>query len=116
MQAGVSMLPAEARHLRDLIFAVARVRGVVLQELNFRLERGIPELRFTAEGATLIGCRIRIPGGPTSVQTGITVSGPSDGWSRGRPRKRDDSFDISAVTDFVVALVDHEIAKPPRSL
>ena len=110
-------LPAEARHLKELIFAVAKARGVVLKEVSFRLEHEIPVFRFRTNERNLIGCGIRIPGGPTSAQKVITVSGPSRQWSRSWPRKVDGGFDISAVVDFLVALVSHEHAKPlPRQL
>jgi len=105
-------IPAESRHLKDIIFAVAKARGVVLRELSFRLEHEIPVVRFRTNERNLIGCAIRIPGGPTSAQKVITVSGPSRQWSRSWPRKVDGGFDISAVVDFLVALVSHEHAKP----
>jgi hypothetical protein len=92
------MIPAGARHLKDLIFAVAKARGVVLSEVNFRLEREIPVVRSRTNERNLIGCETRIPGGPMSAQV-ITVSGPSRQWSRSWPRKVDGSFDISGVVD-----------------
>jgi hypothetical protein len=89
----LGMLHAEARHLRDLIFAVAKARGVALREVSFRLEH-------------------EIPGGPMSAQKVLTVSGPSRQWSRSWHRKLDGSFDIWSAVDFLVALVQHEQAKP----
>ena len=106
------MIPAEARHLKNVIFAVAKARGVVLKELSLRFEHEIPVVRFRTDKRNLVGCAIRIPGGPMSAQKVITVSGPSRQWSRSWPRKVDGGFDISAVVDFLVALVNHEHAKP----
>ena len=106
-------IPAEARHLKDLIFAEVQRRGVALQERWFRIEHEKPVLRFQVEGVVLHGCRIRIPGGFDSPQKVITVSGSSDRWSNSWHRRRDDSFDVAAVADYVVALIQHERAKPP---
>ncbi len=106
-------IPAEARLLKELIFVEVRRRGVVLHEGSFRIEHENPVLRFQVAGVVLRGCRIRIPGGPDSPQKVITVSGSSDRWSNSWPRRRDDSFDICAVADYLVALIQHERAKPP---
>ena len=108
----LGILPAEARHLRNIIFAVAKARGVALREVSFRLDHEIPVVRFRTNERNLVGCEIRIPGGSMSAQKVITVSGPSRQWSRSWPRKVDGAFDISAVVDFLVALVQHEQAKP----
>lgn len=106
-------IPADARQLKDLIFEAVGSRGVVLLERSFRIEQDLPVLRFQVEGVVLNGSRIRIPGGQNSPQTVITVSGSSDRWSRSWHRRRDETFDLAAVADYVVALVEHERAKPP---
>jgi hypothetical protein len=106
------MIPAEAHHLKALIFAVAKARGVAVRAISFRLEHEIPVVRFRTAERNLIGCRIRIPGGSMSAQKVLTVSGPSRQWSRSWHRKLDGSFDIWSAVDFLVALVQHELAKP----
>jgi len=106
------VIPSEAHYLKDLIFAAVRSRGVDLREVSFRVDEGAPSVRFGIEGANLAGARIRIPGGGTASQKVITVSGPSGGWSRSWQRRRDDTFDIEAVAAFLMAMVEHERAKP----
>jgi hypothetical protein len=106
-------VPAEAQQLKDLVFAEVRSRGIDLRELSFRVDEGDPCVRFGVEGVNLAGARFRIREGEDRHPKVITVSGASDGWSRSWQRRRDDSFDIIAVGDFLVALIEHERAKPP---
>jgi hypothetical protein len=108
-------VPVEARRLKDLIFGEVRGRGIDLQELSFRVDEGDPCVRFGLKSVNLAGARIRIRtrDGGDHLPTVITVSGASDGWSRTWQRRRDDTFDITAVADFLVTLIQHERAKPP---
>jgi hypothetical protein len=108
-------VPVEARRLKDLIFAEVRGRGVDLQELSFRVEEGGACVRFGLQGVNLAGARVRIRtrDGGDHLPTVITVSGASDGWSRTWQRRRDDTFEIAGIADFLVALIEHERAKQP---
>lgn len=108
-------VPAEARRLKDLIFAEVRGRGIDLQELSFRIDEGDPCVRFGIKSVNLAGARIRIRtrDGGDHLPTVITVSGASDGWSRSWQRRRNDTFEIAGIADFLVALIEHERAKPP---
>jgi len=103
----------EAACLKDLIFAEVLGRGIVLQHLSFRVDEGDPCVRLWVEGVNLAGARIRIRDGDDRRPKVITVSGASDGWSRSWQRRRDHQFDIVAVADYLVALIEHERAKPP---
>jgi hypothetical protein len=109
----VRVIMTEPRHLKDLICAQVRTRGVELQELSFRVDEGSTCLRFGVEGASLAGARIRIRDGEDLHPKVVTVSGASSGWSRTWQRRRDYTFEIAAVADFLVALIEHERAKPP---
>lgn len=104
---------AETHHLKDLIFTEVRGRGIDLQELSFHVDEGDPCVRVGLEGVNLAGARIRIRDGEDLHPKAITVVGASDGWSRTWQRRRDDTFDIAAVADYVVALIEYERARPP---
>lgn len=106
-------IPPEARGLKDLIFAQVQSRGIDLDQLSFRTDEGDPCVRFRVEGVNLAGARIRIREGEDARPKVVTVSGASGGWSRSWQRRRDDSFDVAAIAEFVVTLVSHERAKPP---
>ncbi len=106
-------VPVEAGRLKDLIFAEVRGRGTVLQQLSFRVDEGDPCVRLRVDGVDLSGARIRIRDGEDSRPKVITVSGALDGWSRSWQRRRDHTFDIVAIADYLVALIEHERAKPP---
>ena len=90
-----------------------RTRGIGLQELSFRVDEGSPCIRFGVAGVNLAGARIRIRDGEDLRPKVITISGASNGWSRTWQRRRNHTFDIAAVADFLVALVEHERAKSP---
>jgi hypothetical protein len=105
-------ITAEARHLKEQIFDEARSRGIDLQELSFRVGEGSPCIRLGVETVDLAGARVRIRNGEDFRPKVITVSGASDGWSRTWQRRLDYTFDIAAVA-FLVALIEHERAKPP---
>ena len=106
-------ITAEAQQLEDLIFSEVRGRGIDVRELSFRVDEGDPCARFGVVGVNLAGARIRIREGEDRRPKGITVVGASDGWSRSWQRRRDDTFDIIAIADYVVALIEHERAMPP---
>jgi hypothetical protein len=107
-----TQITTEAQQLKDFIFAEVRGRGIELQELSFRVDEGDPCVRFGLKGVNLAGARIRIRQDEDQRSKVITVAGASDGWSRTWQRRRDDTFDIVAVADFLIALIEHERAKP----
>jgi hypothetical protein len=109
----IHAITPEARHLKDLIFAKVRARGIALQEVSFRIDEGDPCVRFSVDGVNLAGARIRIRDGEDMFPKVVTISGASEGWSRSWQRRRDQTFDIVAVADFLAALIEHERARPP---
>ena len=107
---------AEPCQLRDLILAVAKARGVPLEERFLRLERGLPVLRFRLRDRALRGCRVDLPGDPRVSDLGhapdvITVHGSARKSSRTWPRKIDGSFKIEAVVDHIVYLAEAELSR-----
>lgn len=109
----IHAIPAQTHHPKELIFAGVRARGIALQEVSFRIDEGDRCVRFGVHAVNLAGARIRIRDGEDMFPKVITVSGASDGWSRTWQRRRDHTFDIAAIADFLVALIEHERARPP---
>ena len=103
------MIPAEALRLRDLILAAADARGVALEERSLRWEHDHPLLRLRHGSRAVRGCWIGLPGGLGPYRPDVvTVHGSGNRASKTWPRKRDGSFDISAITSHVLALVELE--------
>ena len=115
------MIPPEALHLRDLILAEAKPRGVPLEERFLRPERGLPVLRFCFGGRAVRGCHVDLPGDPDVADSGyapdvITVHGSGNRASRMWPRKRDGSFKIEAVVDHLLHLIEQEVSRVVHDL
>jgi hypothetical protein len=100
-------------HLRDLILAEVRSRGVMLEEYALRIEQEHPVLRFKLRDRVLWGCWVRLPGDPTrpyAVDV-ITVHGCGHRASKMWPRRVDASFNIPAIAEHVVRLVEEEVSR-----
>lgn len=106
----------EVLHLRDLIVAEAKARGVHLDERFLRLEHGLPVLHLRLDGRVLRGCSVGLPGDAKVSHFGhapdtITVHGSRWKSSKTWPRKRDGTFNIEAVVDHIVHLAEVELSR-----
>ncbi len=108
-------VPAEAHHLRDVILSEARGRGMDLDEYGLRIEYDLPVLRVRLGRKILWGCRISLPSEARSarhVPDVITVHGSGDRNTRTWQRKRDGTFNVDAITNHLLALVEEELSRP----
>lgn len=115
------MIPPEVHHLRDLILAEAHSRGVHLEEHLLHLERGHPVLHVRLGERILRGCHVSLPGDPVVAEFGyapdvITVHGSGDRSSRSWPRKRNGEFNIAAVIEHILHLIEVELSRPTHEL
>lgn len=109
------MIPKQALHLARLILTTAQARGIDLRQRFLRLEHGLPVLRLRLGDRVLRGCHVGLPGDPQVADFGyapdtITVHGSRWKSSRTWPRRRDGSFNIEAVVDHLLHLVEVELA------
>lgn len=105
----------QAHHLARLILTTAQARGIALRQRHLRLERGLPVLRLRLGDRVLRGCHVGLPGDPQVADFGyapdvITVHGSGERSSKAWPRRRDGRFNIEAVVDHLLHLVEVELA------
>jgi hypothetical protein len=113
------MIPPSAARLRDQILTEAHARGIDLEQEGLALEQDLPVLRLRLGGAILRSARIRLPGAPGRVAYSpdvITVHGSGFRASKAWPRKLDGTFNIRAVVNHLLALVNEELSRPRPAL
>jgi hypothetical protein len=107
-------IPREARLLRDSILAEVRLRrGIALQQESLILHHGMPVLHVRIGERVLRSVSVRLPGGsgPYAPDV-ITVHGSGVRSSRMWPRNREGGFQIAAVVDHLLTLIDEELGRP----
>jgi len=107
-------MPPEALDLARLILASAQSRGVHLEEHVFHLKVGRPVLHFRLGDRVLRGCHVGLPGDRKLARYTsdvITVHGSGDRSSKTWPRQRDGEFNLSAIVEHILVLVEVELAR-----
>ncbi len=115
------MIPVPTSHLRDRILTELRARGFDLDEYTFRLEQDRPVLRFRLGPRVILGCHVILPGLTGHIHTSyaadfVAVHGSDVGLTKSWSRKRDGDFDIAAVADHLVGLIEQELLLPKPEL
>lgn len=109
--------PVQTLHLRDLILAGAAARGVALEQHALRIEVGLPVLHVRLGEKIFRGCTVRLPGSlGTSAPDVVTVHGSGYRASKMWPRKGDGTFDIQAIVDHLLALIEAELSRSVPNL
>jgi hypothetical protein len=113
------MIPLSTIVLRDRILALARFRGVFLEEACLVDKRWCVSLRIRIGGVVLRGCEVRLP---TDVKADryavnvVTVRGSRRRSSKAWPPRRDGTYNLDAIVTHLLTLVQEELASTRRTL